>query len=235
MENGINSIGVWGDSILKGAVTGYSDHMFDVLEEDNSLKLAQKKLGFELANFSVFGNVVSKSQRKLNRSMERGEVYDLGIIESGGNDCDYDWQPVSDDSTAPHSRRTPLPDFLRILGEMVETLRAHKITPLLMTLPPLVADRWYAQITRGRDEQAIRNFLGGDTFLPYTTQELYSNEIFHFCLEHNVQCIDMRREFLSSPKIRSLMCEDGIHPNKDGYAFMSEVWIRELPKVKKEF
>ena len=31
------------------------------------------------------------------------------------------------------------------------------------------------------------------------------------------------------------MCLDGIHPNEKGYKFMSEIWIRELPEVQKEF
>ena len=53
MKNNINSIAVFGDSILKGAVTGTdSGHLFDIIE-DNSLSLAQKELGFELNNQSV--------------------------------------------------------------------------------------------------------------------------------------------------------------------------------------
>lgn len=235
MENGINSIGVWGDSILKGAVTGYSDHLFDVLEDENSLTLASRQLGFSLKNFSVFGNVLAKSQRRMMRTLESGKTYDLGIIESGGNDCDYDWQPVSDEPDAPHEMRTPLPIFLRMLGEMVDALREQKITPLLTTMPPLVPDRWFKQITRDRNEQAILQFLGGNPFKPYTTHELYSTEIFYFARERGVQLVDLRRAMLSAPNYRDLMCEDGIHPNKAGYAYLAEVWVRELPKLQKEF
>lgn len=235
MENGINSIGVWGDSILKGAVTGYSDHLFDVLETENSLSLAAQALDFSLENFSVFGNIVSKSQKRMMRVLGKGTTFDLGIIESGGNDCDYDWNDVCAHPDEPHKMRTPLPEFLRILDEMVNTLRSHKITPLLMTLPPLIPDRWYLQITRGRDEMAIRKLLGGDTFRPYTSQEFFSAKVAQYAQEHGVQIVDMRREMLASPDLRSLMCEDGIHPNKEGYAYMAQVWISELPKIKKEF
>ena len=34
MDNGINTIAVWGDSILKGAVTGFDDHRFEILKEE---------------------------------------------------------------------------------------------------------------------------------------------------------------------------------------------------------
>ena len=95
MKNGINKISAYGDSILKGAVTGTdSGHLFDIIE-DSSLVLASKALGFELNNQSVFGSIVSKTQRRLNRDIEKGIFSDLAIIESGGNDCDYDWTQVS--------------------------------------------------------------------------------------------------------------------------------------------
>ena len=235
MKNGINSIAVWGDSILKGAVTGYSQNRFDVLEDKNSLFLASQKLGFTLTNKSVFGNIINKAQRTLNRDMEKGLTADLGIIESGGNDCDYDWSLVSADPDAPHSPRNTLPEFLRMMDEMVQTLRAHRITPLLMTMPPLVLDRWYTCITAGQNESNIRKFLHDDTFRLYSVHELYSMNIVKYAVTHNVQFIDMRMRLLAVPDYRALMCSDGIHPNADGYAFMAQVWEEELPEIKKEF
>ncbi len=235
MENGIDTIAVWGDSILKGAVTGYSESRFDILEEENSLALAQKKLGFTLINKSVFGNIINKALRTLKRDMEKGLSCDLGIVESGGNDCDHDWTPISENPDAPHKPRNPLPDFLRMLDEAVETLRAHKITPLLMTMPPLVLDRWYKTITSGQNKQNIDRFLDGDIFRLYRAHELYSLSIEKYALSHGVQYIDMRMAMLEAEDYRSLMCKDGIHPNASGYAYMADVWIRELPRLHKEF
>lgn len=235
MENGIHTISVWGDSILKGAVTGYSESRFDILEEENSLALAQKKLGFTLINKSVFGNIINKALRTLKRDMEKGLSCDLGIVESGGNDCDYDWTPISETPDAPHKPRNPLPDFLRMLDEAVETLRAHKITPLLMTMPPLVLDRWYKTITSSQNKKNIDAFLSGDVFELYRAHELYSLSIEKYALGHGVQYIDMRMAMLEAKDYRSLMCKDGIHPNASGYAYMADVWIRELPRLHKEF
>ena len=45
----------------------------------------------------------------------------------------------------------------------------------------------------------------------------------------------MREAMLTAPDYRDLMCQDGIHPNEEGYKYMSEVWIETLPMVKKEF
>lgn len=58
---------VFGDSILKGVITiPGSNKLFDITEND-SLTLAQKKLGFELDNRAIYGNITSKGFLKLQK------------------------------------------------------------------------------------------------------------------------------------------------------------------------
>ena len=235
MKNGINKISAYGDSILKGAVTGTdSGHLFDIIE-DSSLVLASKALGFELNNQSVFGSIVSKTQRRLNRDIEKGIFSDLAIIESGGNDCDYDWTHVSSSPDEKHLPRTTLEDFIQKRSEMVDVCRKNKITPLIMTMPPLVRDRWYNHILHGQDENAVLKILNDNPDRLYQNHELYNISLVEYAFKNSVQIVDMRKEMLLSENYRNLMCLDGIHPNEKGYKFMSEIWIRELPEVQKEF
>lgn len=238
MENGINKISAYGDSILKGAVTGTgSGHLFDIIE-NSSLVLASKAMGFELNNNSVFGSVVSKTLRRLNRDLEKGIECDLAIIESGGNDCDYDWAVVSD--TAPENfseikPRTCLDEFINMIDQMVQTVRAHKITPLIMTMPPLVGDWWFDHIIEGHNKENILKFVDNSPYKLYQQHELYSICLFEYALKNNVQIIDMRKAMLSAFNYRNFMCKDGIHPNEEGYKYMAEIWEKELPLIKKEF
>ena len=235
MKNGINKISAYGDSILKGAVTGTdSGHLFDIIE-DSSLVLASKALGFDLNNQSVFGSIVSKTQRRLNRDIEKGIFSDLAIIESGGNDCDYDWTQVSSFPDEKHLPRTTLEDFIQKISEMVDVCRKNKITPLIMTMPPLVRDRWYNHILHGQDENAVLKILNDNPDRLYQNHELYNISLVEYAFKNSVQIVDMRKEMLLSENYRNLMCLDGIHPNEKGYKFMSEIWIRELPEVHKEF
>ena len=234
MENGITKISVYGDSILKGAVTGTdSGNLFDVLDE-NGLSLAAKSLGFELNNQSVFGNIVTKGKRKLSREIERGVVFDCAIIESGGNDCDYDWNIVCESPFEFHNPRVSLEDFIKTIDEMVNICRQNKITPLLMTMPPLVEDWWFTHLCESFNEQGVREFTKNIPSVLYQNHEIYNFAILDYCRVHNVQFVDMRFEILKTGHYRDLMCRDGIHPNWEGHKFMATVWEKELPKVKKE-
>lgn len=235
MENGINKITVIGDSILKGAITGTeSGHLFDIIEE-NSLSIACKNLNIELNNQSVFGNIITKGQRRLNKEIEKGIIGDLAIIESGGNDCDYDWGTVCATPTEEHSQRVPLPDFIKTLDEMITSCRSNKITPLVMTMPPLVEDRWFNHICKNYNKESVNTFLKEIPDVLYRNHEIYNLHILKYCYSKNVQFVDMRLAFLESKDYRNLMCLDGIHPNPDGYKFMASIWESELPKIKKEF
>ena len=235
MNNGINRISVYGDSILKGAVTGTdSGHLFDIIE-DTSLDLAQRVLGFDLNNQSVFGSVASKTLRRLKKDIEKGVCGDLAILESGGNDCDYSWSDVCETPGQVHEPRTPLAEFEQLMQEMIDSCRAVKVTPVIMTMPPLVADWWFDHISEGHDREIIMNEVNGNPHKLYLSHERYNLHLVDLALKNKVQVVDMRRLMLDQPDYRKFMCRDGIHPNPDGYKLMSELWIKVLPELKKEF
>ena len=146
-------IAVFGDSILKGVITvPNSGRIFDVVEND-SLTQAQKVLGFELTNNSIYGNVITKAKGKFEKFIQKqkdaNNLPDVVIIEFGNNDCDYDWNIVSDATAFSEILpKTPLNDFLENLDSMVKLCKENNITPIIMTMPPLVGDRWFENISK---------------------------------------------------------------------------------------
>lgn len=228
-------ITVFGDSILKGVITRpESDKIFEITEND-SLTLAQKELGFELDNRAVYGNIICKAQTKFTKWLEKGGSTDICIIEFGGNDCDYDWPPISENPDGTFLQKTPLQDYLRILDEMVKTCREHKFTPVLMTMPALVPETWVETISKGLNKENILKFIGGNCDKLYRNHEIYNTYLVKYAYENNVQIVDMRLALLESENYKKLMCLDGIHPNEDGYKLMSQVWIDFLKNIKLEF
>ena len=215
---------VFGDSILKGVITiPGSKNLFDVTEND-SLSLAQKELGFELDNRSIYGNITSKGLLKLQKFFDKGESADFCVIEFGSNDCDYDWGSLV--------QKVPLEDYLANLTAMIKLCREHKVTPLMMGLIPYVCDDWFKTIIKGHDEAAILNFLGGSAETLGKNQLIYKNAQADFVQKNNVQFLDPWTIFQGH---KELMCYDGIHPNEEGYQQLSKAWIKFLSEVKKEF
>ena len=154
----VTSIIAWGDSILKGVVSGGDSKRFDITEKD-SLSQACAALGIELANKSVFGSWMTKTRRTQDRSLRNGASAQIGIIESGTNDCDYDWSAVSANPDAEHLQRCPLEEFTRLMEEAVSVARQNKITPVIMIPTPLVPEWWLNNICIGNDAAAIVKFI----------------------------------------------------------------------------
>ena len=227
---------VFGDSILKGVITiPNSDKLFDVTEND-SLSLAQKELGFELDNRSIYGNITSKGLIKLQKFFEKGGEADFCIIEFGSNDCDYDWNIFKPCAELPPvseiKQKVPLAEYLENLKQMVELCRSNKVTPLMMGLIPYVCDDWYKTIIKGQNEAAILDFLGGSSETLGKNQLIYKDAQADFVQKNNVQFLDPWTIFEGH---KELMCYDGIHPNEKGYELLSKAWIKFLSEVKKEF
>lgn len=154
----MTSIIAWGDSILKGVVSGGDSKRFDITEKD-SLSQACAALGIELANKSVFGSWMTKTRRTQDRSLRNGARAQIGIIESGTNDSDYDWSAVSANPDADHLQRCPLDEFSRLMEEAVSVARQNKITPVIMIPTPLVPEWWFNNICIGNDAAAIVRFI----------------------------------------------------------------------------
>ena len=233
------SLVVFGDSILKGVVTiPESKNLFDVTEND-SLSLAQKKLGFELDNRSIYGNITSKGLVKLQKYLEKGGQADLCVIEFGSNDCDYDWNIFAPGAQLPSfdtiPPKVPMNDYLANLEAMVKLCREHKITPIIMNLIPYICDKWFKTIVKGHDEEAILRFLDGSTETLGKNQQRYYTALMDFASQNNLQVIDAWKLFSTLDKQEKYMCDDGIHPNEEGYKLLADLWTEALPQIKKEF
>lgn len=228
MENNEKKITIWGDSILKGIVLNLNNSFqkYSVLPS-NAVNLTAENFNVEISNRCYFGCTTTKGISVLTKDISHNISSDIGIIEFGGNDCDYDWTKLCEAPDQPIQPRTPVKIFIETMQKMINILREHCIKPVMMTLPPLVSDRYFNTISQGRDEKIIYNWLGDKEYL-YRWQEMYSSEVEKLALKNNVFLIDMRKAFLEEHNYQRLICDDGIHPNSDGHKFMYNVFKEEL-------
>lgn len=230
----IKSVIVWGDSILKGIIS--SEDLTQIRpSEINALQMAGEKLAIEINNKSIYGAHIIKLQSTQTKNLNKGLTADIALIESGTNDCDYEWNDVCTKPFSEITQKVPLADFKRIASEMVDTSRENKITPVLVTAPDLAIPYWKEYITRGLDKEKIAQFIGHDPYVLLRNQEEYMEALRQIAKEKNVQLIDMRVEFRKTNDPMSLMCKDGVHPNIEGHKLMADVFVKLLPEIKKEF
>ena len=230
----IKSVIVWGDSILKGIIS--SEDLTQIRpSEINALQMAGEKLAIEINNKSIYGAHIIKLQSTQTKNLNKGLTADIALIESGTNDCDYEWNDVCTKPFSEITQKVPLADFKRIASEMVDTSRENKITPVLETAPAIANPYWKEYITRGLNKEKMAQFIGHDPYVLLRNQEEYMEALRQIAKEKNVQLIDMRVEFRKTSDPMSLMCKDGVHPNLEGHKLMADVFVKLLPEIKKEF
>ncbi len=210
----IIKIGVYGDSIMRATVPDenlrYHFRMGQFMERLKGLPL-------KVVNRARFGATVTRGETLLEKDLVKGAAYDVALIEYGGNDCDYDWEEVAADPTGTHLPHTELPRFVQTVEKMADALRAQGTRPVLMTLPPIDARRYFEHIiSKGVNRENLLLWLG-DINMIYRFHELYSNAIERLAAHKNLLCVDVRSAFLARRDCARLISRDGIHPTSAGY------------------
>lgn len=175
------------------------------------------RFGMKVLNRSRFGSTIGQGLERMKADFARGVRSEYVLIEYGGNDCDYDWEQVSLHPDQYHDPHTPMPAFVDTLSLMVDTVYDQGMKPVLMTLPPMEAQRYLAFISRtGFDASRIVSWLG-DAQMIYRFQELYSDAVKDFSFKRGLPLIDIRQRFLDKHDYGELISADGAHPSKKGY------------------
>lgn len=206
---------------MKGVIYNNSSNQYSIMENSPIIGLGQT-YDLDIHNNSMFGSTISKGIQLLQRAINRGLACEIALVEYGGNDCDYPWAEIAENPTGDFSPNTPLDLFGDTLQKMVETLKSKKVQPILMTLPPIDSTRYFNHICRnGVDKDAILDWLKGDIQTIARFQELYSLKINTIAKQTGTVLIDVRSAFLQRRDYASLICDDGIHPNREGHLLIA--------------
>lgn len=214
---------VAGDSIAKGVVYNVDRGKY-THSRNGFCDLVAPFLNGTLKNTARFGQTIPMGWERLKRDIAAVKP-DMVWIEFGGNDCNFDWDEVAAAPEKDHIPATPIREFERVLDEIILLCQEHGSTPVLMSLPPLDAERFLRWV--GRDESMRENILRwlGSVMHIYWWHEQYSAAIQQAALRHRTGYIDLRRAFLALGDFRDHLCIDGTHPNEQGHFLMARACL----------
>ncbi len=217
-------IQVFGDSILKEVMLDRNNEHYYMPKESYS-KIIEELLSIQIQNNSRFGCTIDKGFRQLQRALDKGLSCDVVLLGYGGNDCDHNWAEVAANPDGEFFPNTPLDVFEKTYRNMISELKARGIKPLLMSLPPIDAEKFFAWISReGLNKENLIKWIG-DIQMIYRWQELYSNTVVKIAKDTNSLFVDVRSKFLSKRNFSELICADGIHPTAEGHKLIKEAFL----------
>jgi len=219
------NVEVFGDSILKGVQLD-DDNMHYRVDNNIDVDMLEKKFLLNISNFSKFGCTISKAFSVIERRFNSNKLQcDAIVLNLGGNDCDFDWKAVADDPDAEHEPNTPLDVFAETYRKMIEFLKENGIRPIITTLPPLDAQKFFNWFCGGLDKSAnVLKWLGSVESI-YRWQENYSRTIEKIAEETGTLLVDLRGAFLKHRRIENLLCADGTHPNTEGQRVITQGFL----------
>ena len=218
---------IYGDSLLKATVPDaelhYHFHLPEVMAQYPSDRL-------EVVNRAKMGATVTKGLSLVEHDVQRGIDARWALVAYGGNDSDFDWEAIAAAPEAEHLPRTVLPEFMEKLHCAVQTLRDAGVQPVLMTLPPIDAQRYFRFVSRRGGGESILRWLGDENAI-YRYQERYSRTAERLAREEGCTLVDLRGAFLCDRRMEPYFCPDGIHPNEQGQALLHEVFADALERA----
>ncbi|MDL2324208.1 SGNH/GDSL hydrolase family protein [Ruminococcaceae bacterium OttesenSCG-928-A16] len=218
MQNPVK-VTIYGDSIMRGTVMDEKGHYRATMPK--LLAKIEEKFAVVVQNRARFGITVQKGKKILEKDLAAGLSCQYALVEFGGNDCSFAWHEVAAAPQQTHLPFTQLKDFKTTYINMVGQLQQAGVTPILMTLPPVDAER-HLQHVSGGNAQNQKNILAwlGDTQMIYRFHELYSNTVAQIAQQTGALVLDVRDYFLDKHNLKSLIGKDGVHPTSQGYALV---------------
>jgi lysophospholipase L1-like esterase len=221
-----------GDSVIKGVI-------LDSVEGRGRYSLADKSivdrcaecLGVEGVNLGKMGCTIEAGERILDRFTDRVAGARFVLLECGGNDSDYDWKAIAEAPSDRHLARTPIEVFESVYERVVNKVKELGAIPLVLSLPPMDAQRYFEFFSNGWSQERKDNvlrWLGGSTNTIMSGHELYNLATMRVAQRAGAQWIDVTSGLLRDNHFRDYLCDDGIHPNEMGQRKMAEAIMSAL-------
>ncbi len=218
-----NKIIALGDSIIKGVILNIEQtgKMHYALSDRTIVDQVANKMQLEVVNLGKMGCTIESGERILDRYLGQIDGAKYALLCFGGNDSDYNWRAIATNPRGEHHPKTPIALFEKIYARIIDKVRKAGITPLIMTLPEMDAQRYYEFFTSVFSDEEKRNvarWLKQGAEAIQAGHELYNDAVKRVAAAADAELLDISKAFDDKKKC---LCIDGIHPNSYGQKLIS--------------
>ncbi|MCR5050923.1 MAG: hypothetical protein K6A36_07560 [Paludibacteraceae bacterium] len=142
----------------------------------------------------------------------------------------YDWKAIAARPNANHQPQMDLVAYKALYINKIAQARACSQEPVLVSLPIIDANRYFAHITRGMTSQERMNvlcWLGGSTDRLRDIHDLYNLTLFRLAAQQCVHIVDVTSPMLTN-RNEELLQADGVSLSETGATLVDA----EINKVR---
>ena len=221
----MKSISAFGDSILKGVVVDSKNSTNSAIHykisSNNFSDKCHNILGFNINNYARFGSKINQVVKYVDRYTDDIKQSEYVIFECGGNDCDFNWKEIAENPKNKHVPNTSIKAYKKYYSSLILKVKKLKSTPVLLSLPPIDAQRFLEHVSIGINKDNIIKWLNGNIYHISNWHEMYNIELFKLAIDYSAPIIDITTPFLEKRNYCTYLCEDGMHPNDKGQALIA--------------
>lgn len=104
--------------------------------------------GIEIENHTKMGATIGDGLRAMDKYLTGCDSQTTVLLGYGGNDCDYDWQAISDAPSADHSPKTAPDAYIEGMRRAIRKAQDAGAMVAVASLVPLDADRYLQFISK---------------------------------------------------------------------------------------
>ena len=135
----------------------------------------------------------------------------------------YDWHAIALNPSVHHEPQMDLVAYKALYTNKIAQARACGHEPVLVSLPIMDEDRYFAYITRGMSMQERRNvlyWLGGKTERLRNIHAIYNLALFRLASTQCIHIIDVTSPMLECAHCEQLLEADGVTLSAKGQALV---------------
>ena len=136
----------------------------------------------------------------------------------------FNWSAIAADPSAHHEAQIDLVAYKALYINKIAQVRARGLEPVLVSLPIIDENRYFAHITSGMSMQERQNllyWLGGKTERLRNVHALYNLILFRLAATQCVHIIDITSPMLANAHYCELLESDGVTLSEAGEALVN--------------